>query len=45
MADELAEQGTTLEILPDKETLGIPLSTYQLLHRTKAMTYKRIVNQ
>ena len=37
-ADELARLGTTLHVLPELESVGIPLATCKLMHRNRAFS-------
>jgi len=39
IADELARQGTTADILRDKDTVGMPMSTCKLLLRQRRYTF------
>jgi len=38
-ADELARQGTTPDILRDKDTVGMPMATCKLHHRQRLYTF------
>ena len=39
IADELARKGTTIEILQEKNTIGMPIATYRLFIKQKTLMY------
>jgi len=43
IADELARQGTTADILRDKDTVGMPMGTCKLNLRQRLYTFSNIL--